>query len=178
LGRRPDALLLDEPAAGLAQAEIDALAELIQRIRGAGTAVLLVGHHMDLVMGASDRVTVLNYGRKIAEGAPATIQRDPAVLEAYLGESTSVARAEPREREAPSGGALLEVTDLTGAHGRMEVLHEIGFRVERGEIVVIVGANGAGKTTTLRTIAGLLPPRRGAVRFEGEEIGGRPVHWV
>jgi branched-chain amino acid transport system ATP-binding protein len=60
----------------------------------------------------------------------------------------------------------------------MEVLHEIGFHVDRGEIVVIVGANGAGKTTTLRTIAGLLHPRRGAIRFEGQEIGGRSVDWV
>jgi ABC-type branched-subunit amino acid transport system ATPase component/ABC-type branched-subunit amino acid transport system permease subunit len=178
LGRRPDALLLDEPAAGLAQAEIDGLADLIKRIRAAGTAVLLVGHHMDLVMGASDRVTVLNYGRKIAEGEPAAIQRDPAVLEAYLGESAAV-RPVRRERVTRSDAApLLEVTALTGAYGRMQVLHEVGFHVDRGEIVVIVGANGAGKTTTLRTIAGLLRPRHGAIRVEGQDIGGRAADWV
>jgi branched-chain amino acid transport system ATP-binding protein len=73
---------------------------------------------------------------------------------------------------------LLVVSDLTAAYGRMEVVSGVSFEVARGEIVVIIGANGAGKTTTLKTVAGLVAPRAGAIRFEGRDIAGRPVHWV
>jgi branched-chain amino acid transport system ATP-binding protein len=175
LASEPRLLLLDEPAAGMNAAERAHLVERIRDIRDSGITVLLVEHDIELVMGISEHVYVLDYGRLIAQGRPEAVQNDPAVIEAYLGVKLEHRHDLCQTRELADGTCpepedLLVVTDLTTSYGSIEALRGVSLVVPSGEVVAILGANGAGKSTLLHTISGLLRPKSGAISYQGLDI--------
>jgi ABC-type branched-subunit amino acid transport system ATPase component/ABC-type branched-subunit amino acid transport system permease subunit len=174
LGTAPAVLLLDEPAAGLDDADTARLGGLLRRLARAGLAVVLVEHDMALVMSISDEIVVLDAGRRIAAGAPATIRADPAVKAAYLGATTQAEPAAPRQ----AGATLLDVRRLSAGYGPLAVLDQIGLSVGRGETIAVLGPNGAGKSTLMKALSGLIRPVRGSIGFAGVELERLPAHLV
>jgi len=177
LATAPRLLLLDEPTAGMGSGERDrVLAEIRRLADGGRLTILLVEHDMDVVFGMATRIVVLHQGKVLADGAPRQIREDARVREIYLGQETAAAPVAPAPpRPAAQAEPLLEVDRLNAGYGLAHVLHDVSFRIARGEVVALLGRNGVGKTTTLRSLAGLTPPFPGsAVRLLGREVAGWP----
>ena len=183
LAMDPEILFLDEVLAGLNSSEVEKAMELLLQIGREGVTLFVIEHVMRAIMGISDRLIVLHYGKKIAEGKPQEIVESPAVIEAYLGERFA-RRAQATERPerltprgvfrapslAPATETLLEVKDLSSGYGEVQILWNVSLEVRRGEVVALVGANGAGKTTLLCTISQLVRPRSGSIRFAQSDL--------
>jgi branched-chain amino acid transport system ATP-binding protein/branched-chain amino acid transport system permease protein len=177
LATRPGLLVLDEPAAGLDAADKAALGDVLRKVAQAGIAVVLVEHDMELVMAVSRHVVVLDAGAKIAEGSPACVANDAAVLEAYLGTGKSADRGRARPLASPAT-PVLRAAGVSAGYGAAIIVRDVALGVDEGEVVAVIGTNGAGKTTLLRALSGLLRPTVGDVSLDGEKIDRLPAHRV
>jgi len=174
LGAVPDVLLLDEPAAGLDDADTARLGDLLRLLARAGLAIVLIEHDMELVMSISDEIVVLDAGRRIAAGLPAVVRADPVVKAAYLGGTSAAPPAAARQ----AGSILLTADKLSAGYGSIPVLDKIGLRVARGEIVAVLGPNGAGKSTLMKSLSGLIRPVFGDIAFAGKALARLPAYRV
>ena len=171
LARKPKLLILDEPAAGLANPDVLKLIEIVRKIHELGITTILIEHHMSVVNEVCDFVTVLDEGKIIAQGLPDEIKRNPRVIEAYLGDNKETSTSS-RKLSDP---AMLRVENLHAGYGASEVLSGTSFEVRTGSVVALIGANGAGKTTTMRVLSGMLKPTQGKVVLDGKEVQYLPA---
>ena len=198
LAARPRLLLLDEPSAGLNEAETTELGGLLTSLADSGLGVLLVEHDMRFVMGTCTEIHVLDFGRVIASGDPVTIQADSAVRSAYLGSGPDAETAPAVDADAladvaalaavveqevgvgpareartvdADAPAALALEGVFAGYGTIDVLYGVDLVLRRGEVHALLGPNGAGKTTALRVASGQIRPSAGEVRFDGEAIG-------
>ncbi len=208
LANRPRLLLMDEPTAGMAPKERNALMALTKKlVIEQNIAVLFTEHSMDVVFAHADRIIVLARGRLIAQGTSDEVRQDSKVQEVYFGSgatfehetAVSDAHAETQARKRSSeelsnsrptedaktatgassqAGPLLSAHRLCAWYGAAQILYDVNLEVRRGEVVALMGRNGAGKSTTMKALMGLLEKRAGDVQFMGRNISKDAAHRI
>ncbi len=169
---RPDLIIFDEPTTALdVTTQIEVLAAIRDIVEQFGTAAIYITHDLAVVAQMADRIKVLLKGDEVEENDTRSMLSDPQ--EDYT-KSLWAVRSFRRPEQPPVGGdaqPVIAVSGVTAGYGSAaDVLHEVSFDIHVGRTVAVVGESGSGKSTVARCITGLLPPRRGEVRFNGEAL--------
>jgi branched-chain amino acid transport system ATP-binding protein len=181
LSLRPRLLLLDEIAAGLVSGEVKMLQSLILELKQEGYTILLIEHVLNVMFDLSDRILVLNFGERVAEGSPEEIADNPQVHDIYLGtkETDKEASPVPVTELAPTetkSSKLLTLQNVNAGYGDFQALFDVSLDISEGEIVTLIGVNGAGKTTLIKCINRQIPLISGEIIFRGKSIVGSQPH--
>lgn len=195
LALNPKLLLLDEVGAGLVDSEVTELIELIQSLRGELDGIIIIEHVLRVVRECCERLAVINFGRKFADGTTAEVLASDEVAAVYLGTahgnapaaaSANEASAKPAIDLAPlvsvqpsqqaAGQPLLQLDNVHAGYGQARVLNGLSLTVQPGQVVAILGTNGAGKTTLANVISGAIKPTAGRLLVDGEDITQQAPH--
>ncbi|MEM0937994.1 MAG: ABC transporter ATP-binding protein [Pseudomonadota bacterium] len=167
MASRPDLIIFDEPTTALdVTTQVNVLAAMRRAVKEFDTAAIYITHDLAVVAQMADRIKVLRYGEEVEEAPTADMLAAPK--HPYTRSLWAVRSIE--KPGATSADHALEIAGVTAAYGTIDVLHNVTINLPRGKTVALVGESGSGKSTTARVVTGLLPPRRGAVRFNGEAL--------
>ncbi len=169
---RPDLIIFDEPTTALdVTTQIEVLAAIRDIVEQFGTAAIYITHDLAVVAQMADRIKVLLRGNEVEENDTRTMLAEPK--EDYTRSLWAV-RSFRRQEQPPAGRGVqpvISVEGITAGYGAgVDVLHDVSFDIHAGRTVAVVGESGSGKSTVARCITGLLPPREGAIRFNGEAL--------
>ena len=171
---KPDLIVFDEPTTALdVTTQIEVLAAIKDAIKALNSAAIYITHDLAVVAQVADRIMVLRDGYLVEEGTARELLASPK--KDYTRALLSVRKGrEEKIKHADEGKTLLEVKDVSAAYGNgVLVLRDVDLSLPRGKTIAVVGESGSGKSTLARVITGLLPPVKGSIVYEGEELAAR-----
>jgi len=202
LALQPKLLLLDEVGAGLIDSEVTELVELIKSLRNDVQGIIIIEHVLRVVRECCDRLAVINFGKKIAEGSTAEVLNSDDVAAVYLGTSHSDKKSKSvpvaaKKTETPGATnaitglvmssmplqssvttPILELRGIHAGYGQARVLNGIDLVVNPGKVIAILGTNGAGKTTLANVVSGAIRATSGQILVDGSDVTGVPAHHI